>query len=280
MHFIVWDHFFVFYITVICEKHCYFLKPLWRCGRERGSAVWQSEWSLPPYGKLRRPWPLRFLWRLFRPSCATSCWSSGPLGWAGPTLATTEPSGLLQDTARSAIHSRRTRGSRIVWPKQIKWSRTSPARNKSVHPLVVEVWRNLVSFLLLSPSLILSLTVCAGHGFWCYRSMHVSIHLALDLFLPPLFIVSTHSDFTATVVVFWLISSLSLSASISPPRLSTHTFLYLISALQSPCLALGSSTALSVVVRDWVFLGSQGSAWHTDPKQRAQWATCLIFFPH
>lgn len=90
--------------------------------------------------------------------------------------------------------------------------------------------------------------------------MHVSIHLALDLFLPPLFIVSTHSDFTATVVVFWLISSLSLSASISPPRLSTHTFLYLISALQSPCLALGSSTALSVVVRDWVFLGSQGSA--------------------
>lgn len=42
--------------------------------------------------------------------------------WARPALATTEPSGLLQDTARSATHSRRMRMSRIVWPKQIEWS--------------------------------------------------------------------------------------------------------------------------------------------------------------
>ena len=67
-----------------------------------------------------------------------------------------------------ARHSCRTRGSRIVWPKQIKWSQTSPARNKSVHPLVVKAWRDLDSFLPLSPSLILSRAVCAGHGFWCY----------------------------------------------------------------------------------------------------------------
>lgn len=37
--------------------------------------------------------------------------------------------------------------------------------------------------------------------------------------------------------------SRSLSAFISPPRLSTHTFLYLISALQDPCLTLGTYTS-------------------------------------
>lgn len=78
---------------------------------------------------------------------------------------------------------------------------------------------------------------------------YVSMHLALDLFLSPLFIVSTHSDFTTAVVVFLAhFLSLSLSASISPTSLSTHTFLYLISALQSPCLATGLSTALYVVI--------------------------------
>lgn len=44
-----------------------------------------------------------------------------------------------------------------------------------------------------------------------------------------------------------------------PPCLSTHTYLYLISVLQSPCLAHGSSTALSVVVIwNWCFFRVTG----------------------
>lgn len=69
--------------------------------------------------------------------------------------------------------------------------------------------------------------------------------------------------------------SLSCPAFISPLCLSTHAFLYLISALQSPYLALGSHTSFSVVVWNWVFSGSQGSVWHSDPKGRAQ---CQLAF--
>lgn len=100
----------------------------------------------------------------------------------------------------------------------------------------------------------------------------------LSFSLSPLFIVSTHSDFTTAVVVSWLISSLSLSASISAPLSSTHTFSYLISALQSPCLALGSCASLSVVVWNWAFSGSEGSTWHSDPRRRAQWQLAFYLF--
>lgn len=145
----------VFNIKEICEKHCYFLWPLWRCGRERGSAVWQSEWLLPPYGALWRHWLLRFLRRSFR----SSCWTWGPRGWAGPALATTEPRGPLLDTARPTTRRCCTRGSREVGPKQMKWGQKSCTRSQSVLPLVVKSWLSL----LLSSSLILILTVCARH---------------------------------------------------------------------------------------------------------------------
>lgn len=62
-----------FFLCVLYIKEIsYFLQPLWRCGRERRSVVWQLKWSVPPYAN--------FLWRLFRLSCTTSCWSSGSLG--------------------------------------------------------------------------------------------------------------------------------------------------------------------------------------------------------
>lgn len=86
------------------------------------------------------------------------------------------------------------------------------------------------------------LSYFVSHRLWgTHRSIHASIHLAPDLFLSPLFIVSTHSDLTTSVVVFlahFLLPSLSL---LSFPL--THTFLYLISALRSPCLVLGSQTS-------------------------------------
>lgn len=120
------------------------------------------------------------------------------------------------------------------------------------------------------------------------RDLHVSIHLALDLFLTPLFIVSWHSDFTTTVVVFLthfplslsLTHSLSCPTSISHLCLSTHTFSYLISAFQIPCLALGSHTSFFVVL-----FGTKFSLVHRVQsdivtKRRAQCQLACYLFPH
>lgn len=103
-------------------------------------------------------------------------------GWADPALATTElwTVGPLQDIGRYATYSH-TRGSKIVWPKQIKLSWTSPARNKLVHPLVVKIWHNVVFFLHFFPSLILSLCLCwiqflMLRIYSCVYSLSLSLH--------------------------------------------------------------------------------------------------------
>lgn len=105
MHFIVWD--------ILCVLH---KRVLWKTLLFSVTAVevwaWEGKCCLAVKvvtSSVREafggPGLSDFSEDCFGPSCATSCWSSGPLGWVGPALATTEPSGPLRDTARSATHS-------------------------------------------------------------------------------------------------------------------------------------------------------------------------------
>lgn len=72
--------------------------------------------------------------------------------WAGPVLATTEPSGPLLDAVKFTSLSRHTSGSRIVRPKQIIWSQTNPEEKYLLfHPLVVKRWSTFTLF----PSILL-----------------------------------------------------------------------------------------------------------------------------
>lgn len=70
----------------------------------------------------------------------------------------------------------------------------------------------------------------------------------------------------------------SLSFCIHFFSLLVHPYILIFNfSFADPCLALGSSTALSVVVWNWVFSGSQGSAWHSDPR-KVNTTTQLILY--
>lgn len=119
------------------------------------------------------------------------------------------------------------RGSRIVWPKQIRRGQTSPTRSESVHPLVVKSWLGLpFSFFLLYPSLILSLAGHCLHGHDLYI-VSTCVHSSPRIDFPPLFIVSTVIFTTLSSLAHFLSLSLALSVSIPVLFLLSHPYIFI-----------------------------------------------------
>lgn len=133
IYLIIWNFVFEFYI-----KYIYFLWSLWRCMQTE-----RLQWSVSLY-RMKVLASLPFLKPI--------------LTVLHKIMLVFSVSGLVQflpqqnlvvitTHCQSFTHSHHIWKSRKVRPKQIKWCRSSTARNKSLYSLVVKVWHNLASFL-------------------------------------------------------------------------------------------------------------------------------------
>lgn len=115
------------------------------------------------------------------------------------------------------------------------------------YTLVVKVWHTLASFLF--PFSLLNYSV--GHTL---GDLYICPYCTRELWFTSFFLQGPHRD-----LIFFHFTSLFFS--------SLHqTFLDLISAFLSPCLALGSHIRYPFLVSRNVFSGSWSSVWHSDLK--------------